>query len=193
MAFRHKPSMQHVGDSHDGPVGRQQTGSFHLTYADFAQSTGSGLDFLDKVDAETRTAKEDEYEKVRLKLRRFMATSTFGMLYENFFIFICVLSVVEIIYMSYLDWDNEVDRKILVELNNVELCFACLFSMDWGLNFYFADLKLQFCTRWVVCAVRTAGVCCLLSAVCCLLSAVCCLLSAVCCLLSAVCCLLSAV
>ena len=52
---------------------------------------------------EEKEIKSDVFEATRLKVKKFMTTSTFGLVYEKVLLFLSILSTIEYIYSTYLD------------------------------------------------------------------------------------------
>ena len=86
-------------------------------------------------------------EDIRLKLKKFMSNSTFGVYYENLLLIISVASSLEYIYQSYLDYSRPDDRVVLNIINAIEKVLAVVFMFDWSLNLFMADHKLVFVAR----------------------------------------------
>lgn len=79
-----------------------------------------------------------------------MSRSIYGQWYENVMLVISVLSSMEYIWETYLNVSSAVDRQQLKILNIVELVVAVIFNLDWGLNLFMADHKLNFVTRYAL-------------------------------------------
>ena len=92
-------------------------------------------------------ADEDTLEDIRIGLKKYLSSSFAGKCYDNYILFVSVLSMFEFIYATYLDEDIESDRLEKYYLDLISIGFATLFSFDWLLNFFLADHKIKFMTR----------------------------------------------
>jgi hypothetical protein len=91
----------------------------------------------------------DFMEVLRQKIKKYMINSTFGQTYDNFLLFLSVVSCFEYIYQTYLHTSIEEDRGTLRFLNSIELVFASVFGFDWCLNCFVAEHRVLFFTRFV--------------------------------------------
>ena len=105
---------------------------------------------LDDHLIETEEEKLELYsiEDIRLKTKKFMTHSKFGLYYENALLVLSVFSSLEFIYQTYLEQNNEADQNVLDTLNSMEKVLAIIFMIDWSLNYFCADHKLIFVTRY---------------------------------------------
>jgi len=87
-------------------------------------------------------------EELRVRVKKFMTTSAIGKSYNNILLVISVASSVEYMYQTYLDPNNSANTKLLDTLNISEKILASLFMFDWCLNYFMADHKLIFMTRY---------------------------------------------
>jgi potassium large conductance calcium-activated channel subfamily M alpha protein 1 len=87
---------------------------------------------------------EMRLEQARIKMVRYITTSTSGQLYTKLLLTLSLLSPLQFIYQTYLTPDQP-DYLFLTEIFNIiEMILASIFSMDWVLNFFLADHKLAF-------------------------------------------------
>jgi hypothetical protein len=93
------------------------------------------------------TPVSDFIESVRLQTKKILTHSRFGRIYENFLLFLSVVSCLEYIYQTYLHPSVPSDKKLLHDLNILELYFASMFGFDWLLNCFLAEHRLIFFTR----------------------------------------------
>lgn len=87
-------------------------------------------------------------EEFRVRIKKLVVTSWPGIFYNNALLVISIASSIEFIYQTYLDPIN--DAKLLNDLNYIEKGLASLFIFDWCLNFFMADHKIKFMTRFVL-------------------------------------------
>jgi len=87
-------------------------------------------------------------EEMRVRVKKFMTTSTFGQNYNNVLLLISVASSIEYMYQTYLDPTDHPNAILLNNLNIVEKILASLFMFDWCLNYFMADHKLIFMTSF---------------------------------------------
>lgn len=87
-------------------------------------------------------------EDIRLKVKRYHSNSVHGLLYSDIMLFISIISSFEFMYQTYLDPSDPANQHTLNSLNILEKVFACLFIMDWMLNFFIADHKVIFMTSF---------------------------------------------
>jgi hypothetical protein len=94
-----------------------------------------------------KTANEEEFdsiEDIRLGLKKYLTNSLVGSLYENFTIFISVISAIEYIHSTYANDHHNRYWKQTYPLDKAELCFAGVFLFDWALKYFLADSKFNF-------------------------------------------------
>ena len=96
---------------------------------------------------EEKEIKSDVFEATRLKVKKFMTTSTFGLVYEKVLLFLSILSTIEYIYSTYLDANKPYMAIQLFYLEYIEMSWAGIFGLDWILAFLIADHKLTFIKR----------------------------------------------
>ena len=82
-------------------------------------------------------------EVVRIKLKKFVVASFVGQLYVNILLLLSVLSCFQYIYQTYLDEDNDLDKRILQIFGVIELFLAGLFAFDWCLWLFLADHRVE--------------------------------------------------
>jgi hypothetical protein len=98
--------------------------------------------------AQNGSIKEDDsVEAIRLKLKKYLASSQVGKYYENTLVILSVLSCLEYIYGTYLTGGGDDQRQQRLYNDYIEVILAILFLSDWGLNFFLADQKLAFISR----------------------------------------------
>jgi hypothetical protein len=101
---------------------------------------------LDAVKS-SQEADQDTIEDLRVKLKKYMSNSVFGAYYENYILFMSILSMFEFIYQTYLE--DEPDKHEQYEvLLLFQFGFAGLFIFDWFLNFFLADHRRKYITRY---------------------------------------------
>ena len=86
-------------------------------------------------------------EETRVRVKKFMMTSTLGRVYNDALLIISIASSLEFIYLTYLDPIDDKSKSLMLNLNFGEKALAILFMFDWCLNFYMADHKLKFMSR----------------------------------------------
>jgi hypothetical protein len=89
------------------------------------------------------------FEDFRISVKKFFTQSEFGRYYENFLIFLSVVSSLEFIYSTYLHRSIEADRKIIEKLEIVELMYAIIFGSDWALGLFLAEHRVIYLTRYL--------------------------------------------
>lgn len=100
---------------------------------------------LDAVKS-SQEADQDTFEDLRVKLKKYMSSSTFGAYYENYILFMSILSMFEFIYQTYLE--DEPDKHEHYEvLLLIQFGFAGLFIFDWCVNLFLADHRGKYITR----------------------------------------------
>jgi hypothetical protein len=118
-------------------------------------STGRGsMKFSLAVEDAVQSSKDDDegltkIETIRLNMKKALAGSWWGKLYENSVTLISVLSSLQCIYQTYLSDAKRHDQYKIALL--VEFLFALIFGADWLLNFFLADQTVTFLCRSVVC------------------------------------------
>lgn len=126
-------------DSHDFAEGPD--GESSKTGASETDDSGE-IEGLDKVvEAEEHREVLEEY---RVYLKKFMAFSVFGKLYENFLILLSLFSCIQYIYSTYTTYIAE---DIVAIFDTIEIVLAIIFSVDWVLCFFLADHKLLHFTE----------------------------------------------
>jgi hypothetical protein len=92
-------------------------------------------------------AEQDSFEDFRLKLKKFMTSSTTGQFYENIIMGLSVFSMLQFICQTYLQNDS----NSLVDPYNIfldlEMFFGVVFFIDWMLNYVLADHRRKYITR----------------------------------------------
>ena len=89
-------------------------------------------------------------EDIRILVKHFLYKSTLGIVYNDVMLCISILSCFEFIYQTYLNPNRPEDLKELHILDYIEKGLAVLFTFDWLLNLFIADLKLIFMTRYLL-------------------------------------------
>eukprot|EP01036_Dinobryon_divergens_P030222 gene30222-39429_t len=87
-------------------------------------------------------------EDIRILVKHFLYKSTLGIVYNDVMLCISILSCFEFIYQTYLNPNRPEDLKELHILDYIEKGLAVLFTFDWLLNLFIADLKLIFMTSF---------------------------------------------
>ena len=87
-------------------------------------------------------------EEVRTRVKKWVTNSFPGLIYNNTMLIISMFSPIEYIYVTYLDTQDAAQDMILQNLYVVEKVLACFFMFDWCLNFFIADHKVIFMTRF---------------------------------------------
>lgn len=93
-----------------------------------------------------------QIEDFRTRLKKFMAKSTAGQIYNQFFLFLSLFSACTYIYVTYLlfcsDTENDCDVSDYETALQVEKSLAIAFVLDWFLYFIIADSKLAYITSF---------------------------------------------
>ncbi len=79
------------------------------------------------------------FEKMRIETKNFFTNTLFGELYNNLLLILSVFSCIQHIQQTY---DKDPPTKDVLELS-----LAILFTLDWCLCFFIADLKIFFISR----------------------------------------------
>ena len=93
-------------------------------------------------------------EIIRLRVKKYIATTFLGQLYVNVLLILSVLSCAQYIYQSYLKDTIPREEKILNIFSLVELFLAGLFAFDWCLNIFIADHRWEHFFRCVIVHIR---------------------------------------
>jgi hypothetical protein len=91
---------------------------------------------------------QDSIEDIRIKWKKYMSNSTFGTYYENYILFVSILSLIEFICQTYLEDEPDKHEYYGIALY-CQLIFAGLFFLDWCLNCFLADHRWKYTTRYV--------------------------------------------
>jgi hypothetical protein len=98
------------------------------------------------------------FEMVRLKIKKYFATSWFGRVYTNALLILSILSCVLYITQTYLNHSSELHlvsasnlrhksvtllKEIISYFSKIELGMAALFAFDWCLNLFIADHRME--------------------------------------------------
>ena len=75
-------------------------------------------------------------ERIRLNTQKFMASSSFGRLYFNFFLFLSIFSCGQYIYQTYPQ-----DDLVRFILTIIEIILAAMFFCDWCLSLFLAEQR----------------------------------------------------
>ena len=133
-----KHTRVHAG-SHDSADGSDPEFS---SKTETREEGGEVEEINDKLDG-----KEDEHtdiiEEYRIALKKFMALSLFGRMYENILMLTAVFSCCQYIYSTYSQY---IPESILADFSSLEIALAIVFTMDWCLNYFLADHKLMYFT-----------------------------------------------
>jgi len=87
-------------------------------------------------------AEKDIIEAYRVAVKKFLATTTTGRLYDTALLLLSVTSSLEFIYQTYLD---PVENAYLIDVMNIaEQVLAVVFSLDWLLNFFLAEHRILY-------------------------------------------------
>ena len=82
---------------------------------------------------------EVTFEKIRLETKHFFTNTFFGELYNNLLLILSIFSCIQFIQQTY---DKKPPNQDILELS-----LAILFTLDWCLCFFIADLKVFFVSR----------------------------------------------
>jgi hypothetical protein len=120
------------------------------TFVEPSQQLSIMLDKQDNI--KKKKEKEDSTDSfvqdVRLKLKKFIMTSFLGHRYMNILLGLSIFSCCQFIYQTYLDENNEMDKKILDFFGFLELILAGLFAFDWCLWLFLADDRVEQLLRY---------------------------------------------
>ncbi len=122
-------------------VGLQFRTSFNARNASVSKYSAA----IDAVNNRQQLDHMTTIETMRLDLKKALASSWWGHLYENIVMIISVLSTLEFIYQTYLYGDQEKSQYTVAKV--MELSFAFLFGADWLLSFFLADHVFTFIIR----------------------------------------------
>lgn len=118
----------------------------------FSTSFTGGLSFKkysDAIEIERDLRQEDDdiniFEEIRIELKKYLAHSRLGFVYENLIMFISVLSSLHYMYQTYLTEENTKYQYSASQI--AELDFAIIFSADWAFNLFLADHRIQYVLR----------------------------------------------
>lgn len=134
--------------SASGKLARRQSFSLRASF-----STSKYSKALEQVRTEQEASKYS-FEESRIKLRKYMSTSTFGKYYENIMLALSVISTIEFIHQSYMDPNFSGDVHQLDVLYLMESVFIGFFLFDWALNLLLADNKFNYFFRYRIFSVR---------------------------------------
>ena len=96
------------------------------------------------VTDEGQIDKSNDYiNDIRMSLKTFIMTSFVGRRYMNILLALSIFSCFQFIYQTYLDEDDETDKRILDFFGFLELLLAALFAFDWTLWLFLADHRLE--------------------------------------------------
>lgn len=135
-----------------GKGGSQLPQPVDLTpYFDMANSIVKHNEELDQ-------GKSKNIEMVRLMLKKKMAHSFLGQLYEWLLIIFSTASTMQYIFTTYyvfIEYETEellqkANRDVLNPLNNLERFWSVMFLLDLLLYLFLADSKMMYISRFVV-------------------------------------------
>lgn len=118
----------------------------------FRPSSSSQASKYSAVIESFKAAKEEDkdvFEDARVKIKKFLTNSRLGVMYDNIFLVISIISSLEFIYQTYLFDDIDEEKESIYYLRLIELGFAGCFAFDWSLNYFLADHKLKFILRYL--------------------------------------------
>jgi len=112
-------------------------------------------DFQSALDTETSDQNDDinnrnifylkiNSEQLRLQLKKFMATSWMGFIWDISFLFLSTISTISYVISTYFDHRIKSERDIKDQMELFELILSVLFGVDWLLSFFMADQKNEF-------------------------------------------------
>ena len=98
---------------------------------------------------------KSDIEILRLRTKAFFAYSWLGRKYDWCLLLLSIISCLSFIYQTYLPDDNTFTlsdqysgaKVINVRLNQAELTFAAIFSIDFGISLFIADHRWEFLRR----------------------------------------------
>jgi hypothetical protein len=93
---------------------------------------------------EIKFTRQQKFERFRLQIKQYMATSFVGQSYTLVLLIFSMLSPLQFIYQSYL-LPTSVNYSSRIQVFNlIEMILAAIFTGDWLLAFFLADHKLSF-------------------------------------------------
>lgn len=120
--------------------------------ASFAMKNSKSFDasaFASLIDEKSIEAEKTPLlEMLRLKTKKYLATSFLGKLYTNSLLVLSVLSCLQYILQTYVSGAEPEGRNILNIFSKLELCLAALFAFDWVLNLFLADHRWEQLIRF---------------------------------------------
>jgi hypothetical protein len=148
------PAKTPVKDAKIAPTGGTSKTPPGLTQRRMSFKTSKSFDassFQNLIDknASNDPEKTPLMEIIRLRVKKYIATTFIGRTYVNVLLVLSVVSCVQYIYQTYLDPENPHDQNILGVFNVFELALAALFAFDWCLNIFIADHRWEHFFRYV--------------------------------------------
>jgi len=113
----------------------------YSTKSEVTSKDDSEIEGIDKVEI---SENRDVIEEYRVAVKKFMALSLFGRMYENVLLVTAVFSCAQYIYSTYKQY---VAEDVQVAFSQVEVALAVVFMFDWTLCFALADNKLMHFTE----------------------------------------------
>jgi hypothetical protein len=89
----------------------------------------------------------DSVDDLRVQLKKYLSNSLTGKVYENFIIFVSILSAGAYIHETYAGDKHNLYWHHMNTLSYVGLICASIFIFDWILNFFLADNKFYYFWR----------------------------------------------
>jgi hypothetical protein len=143
--FRRKKSTESKAPKTDSKRGLMSFSS-SLSF----KSENASADIMSKIE----DREEEEYEKSvlevwRLRIKRFLAYSIYGSMYEWSLHVLSILSCLIYIYQTYLSAEEEAGAEIygVNYLNAIELITAGIFTFDFVLDLFIADHRWEHLRR----------------------------------------------
>jgi hypothetical protein len=100
------------------------------------------------IDAVKHNSDEvDSVDDLRVQLKKYLSNSLAGKVYENFIIFVSILSAGAYIHETYAGDEHNLYWHHMNTLNYLGLICASIFIFDWILNFFLADNKFYYFWR----------------------------------------------
>ena len=91
---------------------------------------------------EEADSEKDVIEAYRVAVKKFLATTTTGAVYDTLLLLLSVTSSLEFIYQTYLDPVK--NAQLIDTFNIIEQVLAVVFTLDWMLNFFLAEHRILY-------------------------------------------------
>jgi hypothetical protein len=96
---------------------------------------------------EERKLAMDSLEDMRVSAKKAWSSSPIKIYYDNFIIFVGLISMFEFIHETYYTNERNKHYGQTPYLDMLRVIFTCIFGFDWSLELILADKKVDYLSR----------------------------------------------